>query len=335
LRRASAAAIIFPVRRAALPIAAICLLLAGTAAGAGGGPRLDPNRLAQLPAEGLAAEVGSSLVIVSASGRALGHLDGYSLGEEPALDQLAPGPRPLAVRDRSGASLVLDRTGGKLVLATPGRLRLAGRAVLVRRGGRWMLRGSRVAFVSERRDLVTLFGRRSFRVLDLLSGRSASVPFGCRAAARRGARWFLLCGYPLGGRKAASTVQVRAPGGSVRILFGPAEGAALPAGWWTSAFLSRDGSRLLLQWSGECEIPVAFFARTSGGKATTVTGQPGLRGAPESVALGWSRDGRAVVDLPKGACGGSASRPGVYLIDPASGKRAYVYRHSRFWRALS
>jgi hypothetical protein len=109
----------------------------------------------------------------------------------------------------------------------------------------------------------------------------------------------------------------------------------MPAGWWTAAFLSRDGTRLLLQWSGQCEIPVAFFARMTGGAARPVTGEAGLGGAPESVALGWASDGRAVVDLPKGACGGVASRPGVYLIDPATRKRALVYRHSRFWRALS
>jgi hypothetical protein len=215
------------------------------------------------------------------------------------------------------------------------RLRLAGGAVLVRTGARWTFRGSRVAFVSERRDLVTFFGRRSARVLDLRSGRSTPVPFSCRAAARRGARWILLCGYPFGGRKTASTVQVREPGGAVRVLLGPAEAAAMPAGWWTAAFLSRDGTRLLLQWSGLCEIPVAFLARTTGGAARPVTGEAGLGSAPESVALGWARDGRAVVDLPKGACGGSARKPGVYLIDPASGKRTYAYRHSRFWRALS
>src|SRR5207302_2723075 len=172
---------------------------------------------------------------------------------------------------------------------------------LLRNRGRWTFRGRRVAFVSEGRDLVTFFGRRSARVLDLLTGRSTSIPAGCRAATRREARWFILCGYPFG--PGSSTVRVRSASGATRPLLGPAETGARPAGWWTAAFVSGDGSRLLLQWSGECEIPVAFVARASGGRAHPVTGEPGLRDAPESVALGWSADGRAVVELSKGACG--------------------------------
>ena len=37
------------------------------------------------------------------------------------------------------------------------RLRVAHSAVLVLKGGRWALRGARVGFVSEHRDLVTFF----------------------------------------------------------------------------------------------------------------------------------------------------------------------------------
>ena len=106
------------------------------------------------------------------------------------------------------------------------------------------------------------------------------------------------------------------------------------AGWWTAAFVSADGSRLLLQWSGECEIPVAFLGRVSGGPLRTVTGEAGLRDAPSSVALGWS-GARALVDLPKGACGTGASKAGVYSVDPATLKRTYLFRHSRFWRSSS
>jgi hypothetical protein len=323
-----------PVRRALVALLA-CACLAGTAAGSDGlGPQLDPNRLSKLPREGLVVQVGSRLVLATARGRLLGHLDRFSLVGDPGLDQLAPGARPLVLADRVGDRWELRR--GRLV-ESDGTLQLANGAHLAQRvRGRWTFRGSRVGFVSERRDLVTFFARRSARVLDVRSGRSVSIPFGCRAAARVGARWFLLCGYPFGDPKAASTVQVREADGTLRKLFGPAEvvAGARPAGWWAYAFLSPSGSRLLLQWSGECEIPVAFLGATSGGSLRTVTGEPGLVNAPESVAFGWS-GARALVDLPKGACGESASRPGVYLVDPATLKLTYVFRHSRFWRSLS
>ena len=80
---------------------------------------------------------------------------------------------------------------------------------------------------------------------------------------------------------------------------------------------------------------VALAHNGADGYQSAVTGQPGLRNAPESIGLGWARDGRAVVELPQGVCGAGSSRPGVYLVDPASGKRTYVYRRSRFWRAFS
>ena len=155
-------------------LAALAVLLAGTAARDGGGlgPALDPNRLSQLPREGLAAELDHRLVLVSARGRVLGHLDDFTLAEEPALDQIAPGPRPLELRDRFAVRSELRE--GRLV-PTRARLRLARGAVLELEGGRWTLRGSRVGFVSEHRDLVTFFGRRSARVLDLRSGSVGSA----------------------------------------------------------------------------------------------------------------------------------------------------------------
>ena len=295
----------------------VCACLAGTASGS----------LPELPREGLAAQVGSRLVLATARGHVLASLDGFALVEDPALDQLAPGARPLVVRDAAGARWELRR--GRLV-RSDGTVPLANGASLRRVGRRWTLRGTR--FVSERRDLVTFFASRSARVLDLRSGRWAAIPFGCRGAARLGSRWLLLCGYPFGDPKAASTVQVRGPGGTIRKLFGPAEGGARPRGWWTAAFLSPAGSRLLLQWSGECEIPVAFLASVAGGSLRTVTGQAGLRNAPESVALGWSGP-RALVDLPKGGCGSGVAKAGVYAVDPATLERAYLFRHSRLWRS--
>jgi hypothetical protein len=271
--------------------------------------------------------VGSKLVLADARGRVLESLDRFALVDEPALDQLAPGPRPLVVRDGAGRRWELRRGG---LVRADGLLRLADGSSLRRVGVRWVLRGARVGFVSERRDLVTFFERRAARVLDVRSGRTAALPFGCRAATRLGSRWLLLCGYPFGDPKAASTVQMREANGTIRKLFGPAEGGGpRPRGWWTAAFLAPDRSRLLLQWSGECEIPVAFLGSVAGGSVRQVTGN-----GRESVALGWS-GARALVDLPKPGCGSGNAKPGVYAVDPATLKRTYLFRQSRFWRSFS
>lgn len=353
-------AIILRVVRGTLLLALASIVVAGTVARSAGdpqavGPRLDPSRLPQLPREGLAAQVGRPLVLVSINGRVLGHLDGYTLDSDPALEWHAPGPWPLKVRDRSGARLLLQSGNRKLVGLGRDRIPLAGRAVLVRTVSGWTLRRGQATtplpqlrrfgpdFISEGRDLLTVFGGNGTRVLDVSDRRWTTVPAGCRAAARRGSRWFLLCGYPFpfrgGGNsvKTSSTLLLRERDGRVHTLVGPAETSTIrgrgPVGWWTSAFLSADGSRFLLQWSGECESPTAFLAPATGGKARPVTGERSLRRAPESVALGWAGDGRALVELPKGACGSGASKPGVYLVAPAGGARAFVYRHGSFWRS--
>jgi hypothetical protein len=83
-------------------------------------------------------------------------------------------------------------------------------------------------------------------------------------------------------------------------------------GHWRWMQRSPRGSDVLAQWSGECEAPTAFLSQ--GGELRPVTGGTSIRGAPESFALGWTIDGRAVVLLPRGACGSSSDQPGVYLF---------------------
>jgi hypothetical protein len=94
-------------------------------------------------------------------------------------------------------------------------------------------------------------------------------------------------------------------------------------GHWRAVHPSPDAKTLLAQWSGECEIPIAFFLPANGGAPRPVTGEREWHKAPESIAVGWSRDGRARVHLLRGACGIAAQRPGTYLIDPASGRVTY------------
>jgi hypothetical protein len=48
----------------------------------------------------------------------------------------------------------------------------------------------------------------------------------------------------------------------------------------------------------------------------------------ESSTLGWTSDGRAVLNLPRAVCGSGFRRAGVYLLDPRSRKRSFVYAGS-------
>lgn len=83
-------------------------------------------------------------------------------------------------------------------------------------------------------------------------------------------------------------------------------------GHWLWARRSPAGPAVLAQWSGECEIPTAFFV-SPGGDLRTVTGEP-YGTAPDSSALGWTGDGRAVVAIPGNRGCGTGDRSGLYLF---------------------
>jgi hypothetical protein len=86
------------------------------------------------------------------------------------------------------------------------------------------------------------------------------------------------------------------------------------AGHWTWAALSPDRTTILAQWSAECEVPIAFVVSATGGSPRPVTGEEDWARSPDSVALGWTTDGRAIAFLPQGpACGSGVPKPGIYL----------------------
>jgi hypothetical protein len=114
----------------------------------------------------------------------------------------------------------------------------------------------------------------------------------------------------------ARAVPVTPPGPS------PTASDAGKAGHWAWAALSPDRTTILAQWSAECEVPIAFFVDLDGGVPAPVTGEEDWAYSPESVALGWTNNGRGIVFLPKGPpCGSGAGKPGVYLYSaPGAGE---------------
>ena len=97
------------------------------------------------------------------------------------------------------------------------------------------------------------------------------------------------------------------------------------AGHWRHAF-EGPGGTLLAQWSGECEVPHAYWI-APGERAELVTGGRDVSAAPTSFGLGWADDGRALVFLPRSYCGTTALVPGIYLFS-APGEAALFYETS-------
>src|SRR5689334_5759532 len=87
--------------------------------------------------------------------------------------------------------------------------------------------------------------------------------------------------------------------------------APAPAGWWRRVVTSPDGSMLLLQWSGECEVQSTYLVSSHGG------GPRALFRRHESSAIGW-KHGDALVRLTEAVWRGKKElyAPGVYRVDP-------------------
>lgn len=142
----------------------------------------------------------------------------------------------------------------------------------------------------------------------------AETPNGCQFASSAGGVWVALCG---GEPQQPQVIEVVSPTGDRRPLAEPPADSN-DLGHWRWAVPSPDGRWILATWSGECEARTAFLIPNNGdAAATTVYGQAGLDGATNSVGIGWTPDGRAIVQLGTGACGTGADEPGVYLFDPS------------------
>ncbi len=94
-------------------------------------------------------------------------------------------------------------------------------------------------------------------------------------------------------------------------------------GHWRYSFASETGVTLA-QWSGECEVPTAYWIHPSG-EPEIITGGTELSLAPESIVMGWAPTGEAVVDLGWGYCGHRGDPPGVYLFS-APGEGRLIFR---------
>jgi hypothetical protein len=139
---------------------------------------------------------------------------------------------------------------------------------------------------------------------------TAEAPEGCDRAAGAGGVRVALCG---GQPQVRSRIdRVDPTGGVTTLVVNP----GMHGGSWRWAVPSPDGRWVLGQWSGECESPDGYLVPAGGGPSVPVlSGEGGVR-PPESFGVGWTPDGRAVVELFAGACGAGDTDPGIYLVDP-------------------
>ena len=86
-------------------------------------------------------------------------------------------------------------------------------------------------------------------------------------------------------------------------------------GRWVWAAASPDGRTLLMQWSAECEVPLAFLVPAQGGRPRRLAGKH-----VNSMALGWTTDGRAIVFVPAEPGCGSGEDAGLFLIEPGGAR---------------
>jgi len=271
-----------------------------------------PVALPVLPRRGLAEPRAGGVVLTDARGHRLAHLPGWH------LDGSGAGASPFRLMLRHGGrTYALDQAGHRLVALAPGAdAGLAGgyrliyhhrrRWSVLEPDGRAVWQATGDATISADGGLVSI-GREA---RDLTDGGRVALPAHCAAGARDGARWYLLCSDRNGPWVS------RLQGGSVRVL-APRLGRGFRDGWvgsYERAMLSPDRERLLLQYSGECEEPIAFVVSTRGGRPQPVTGGD-WQTAPESIALGWTRSGAALVQLLEPACG-PARHPGLYVFGP-------------------
>ena len=228
----------------------------------------------------------------------------------PALDPAHLSvPRQGLVTQAAGGVVLVDLRGG--VLGHLDGFRLDGVAEPIRRPREVLLRRGRGSFA---------LGHGGLRSAPRFRGGWPRTASGCHPAPLP----LVICGYPYSLRTRPSTVYLgrRKVVGSLPSRYGH------PSGYWVGAQLSPDRGTLLLQWSGECEVPTAYLAHANGSGLHAAVGSR----ATESLALGWTRNGRAVVDLPRGGCGATLRRPGIYLLDPRSRRASFVYRgYGRLW----
>ena len=138
----------------------------------------------------------------------------------------------------------------------------------------------------------------------------AKDPRACTAAAPG----FRTCFKP--GIPSNPTIERRV-GSTWAVVTGPLKPSE-PSAEWGEISLSPDGRTLLAEWQYPCDRAAVFFVPARGGKPHLVTGESDWRKAPVAHALGWTRNGKARVQIYRSWHGHriDPTHSRVFLFDP-------------------
>ncbi|MFL5961147.1 MAG: hypothetical protein ACJ75G_12900 [Gaiellaceae bacterium] len=318
---------------------ALALVFLFALAGCGSHSRLPAGAIAlpKLSAQGLILEKRGRVVLLDLHGSQLVSLSRYtlhpigaSIGYEflrrPVDPPLLHGPGGWYRLDVPRHAL-LPVEGGRLTLAD-GATVVAGRLTeqhmpvfRVEQGSRVVLRGSAPTFGIVSSRLV----QAGTTLLDVATGRRRRLPPGCLAAGLRKRAVELACGVAHGANAMARLALVRLePRGAARPL-APALAQLIP----DVALLSPNRRWLAVEGGEGCAASYVYVVPSAGGRVRLVYGKS-LRNPRSnySTLLGWSRDGRLVVQITPPHCdepyGPQHPPNGVYLVDPRTLERTFV-----------
>jgi hypothetical protein len=163
--------------------------------------------------------------------------------------------------------------------------------------------------------------------MNLVTGARWRFSRDCAPAGSSGADLFVVC----------TSASLRGP---TMVLALSAKGkrplARLPKGYFAfEATLSPDHEYISANLSPGCGPSYSFLIPSRGGPAMPLGG--GRRWSaktPPSSSLGWTSDGRLVAFISRPASCESESRSGIYLVNPRTLRRTFIYpRADRMWNA--
>jgi hypothetical protein len=330
------------VRRPVVAVVAV-VALAGCRSSHARTPQTGEIALRTLPAQGLIDETRRGVVLRDLHGRRLVWLPRFAVSppDTPLEDEFLSmdaqpvlhGPHRWYRLDVARHALIPVR-GHRVPIAAGATVVVRrGPTFAVERGGRVLVRGpAPTAFLILSPRLVQA-GRT---LLDVVTNRRGKLPPGCDAAGFRGRTLVLACGVaPNTTADAPLIFEEIAPGRAPRRIAQPV--AKL---WVEAASLSPDGAWVAAEGGTGCAASYVYVAPTRGGAAHIVYGRSTGDPYPAnfSALLGWSADGRLVVQFTPPYCdeplGPQHPPRGIYLVDPRTLARTFVTRSAEaMWSA--
>jgi len=208
--------------------------------------------------------------------------------------------------------------GSASVVAKPGQ------AFMVERGGHVVLRGKVPTF----RVLSSRLVQAGRTLFDVTTEQRWTLPPGCVAVGFHGSRLFGACGVGHGAEAAARLVLKRLDPHRVAHPLTPELAELIPE----RGSLSPNQQWIAVEGDNGCAASYVYVAGASGNGVRIVYGKS-LRepfSSNYSSLLGWSADGRLVVQITPPHCdepyGPQHPPNGVYLVDPRTLARTFVTR---------